>query len=846
MLNLNIKIEQLLSNNASDFEIATVIKSYIKDYLNSLNIVFNQSQGKDFFTKHTTKIDSFIQVMYKYLLRKHFGSYMPTSNSIPITLIALGSYGREQLCVYSDIDIMLLYEDVSGFNITPIIEEFMTLAWDSGLKLGSSVHTLEDIETSAKSDITIKTSILESRLIYGSKHLWFYFQNKLANIRKFEQKEFVLEKIEEHRKRLIKYPLCMQPNIKDGYGGMRESNMLFWIATITYGITNVKELSGELFSEDEYKNYRISLEYIFRIRNALHLCAKKKLDIVNFDILPELSTRLGFEDKTKVVKESLCMTKLFNSLHAVHRFTSIMIKKIVRIYLFEKSNILNLKKYRHEKNIYIYNRKVYCTFHMKPKKLNTLLKLLLKLPDDVNSFDKSFQYFVYQTIKPTVLTNTIKQNIYTLLKKDNLSPFVKLIYNAKLLRVILPSLKKIINQAQFDGYHVHPVDIHTIQALWHIENIKDKFVYNLYKSLDKTEQQLLKLLCLFHDSGKGRGKDHHLVGEVLFKKFANSFHIDNEFMNLGARIVKYHNKMNQVATTEDIYSEDVILHFTGLLQNKQTLKLLYILTYADVSAVGEFIYSSNTANLLRELFLQSLPAFENKELLKISSRRIAKENIIKNSMLYQEQPHTIKKKILSISSHQLFLKYKALDIVKISLYANDTRDFYYSLTNNDILTIRITRVVPLNLGFLLGKINFLNLTSMGIYKLFDDKKFFEITFDKAINDDDLPYIKEIIHLSFDMTKSIAIKKPNIQEKEIIIDCNHTKTLAQLKINTKDQKGLFAFVAKVFDDFNIEIHSAKIYSSKGKINDLLLIEKNGNFCTNKDEILKKLVVENKSS
>lgn len=839
MTNLNLEIEQLISHGATDFEIAKVIKVDIKQYLNSLYDIFNQSQGKDFFIKHTKKIDGFIQIIYKYLLRKHFGNYVPMSNSIPITLIALGSYGREQLCVYSDIDIMLLYEDVSGFNIQPIIEEFMTIAWDCGLKLGHRVHEIKEIEEAVKTDITIKTSILESRLIYGSKPLWFYFQNKLQNIRNFEQKEFVKAKLEEHRRRLLKYPLCMQPNIKDGYGGMRESNMLFWIATITYSVSNTKELVGKIFTEDEYKNYRISLEYIFRVRNALHLIAKKKLDIVNFDVLPELSLRLGFEDKAKTVKESLCMTKLFDSLHTIHRFTSAMIKKLSRRYTFESKNISLLRKNRLKKQIYLCDNKLYTSYFVKAVSLNDFLKILIDLPDTINEFDKSFQYFASKVIRPPILTKVIKKNIYTLLQKTNVSPLIKLLYNAKLFRVILPSQKKIINQGQFDGYHIYPVDIHTIQTLWYVENIKDKFVKNLYDTLSVKEQNLLKLLALFHDSGKGRGKDHHIVGEALFKKFAKSFNINQELALSGAKIIRYHNMMNKVATTENIYSQDVILHFTGLLEDVTNLKLLYILTYADISAVGENIYSNNTANLLRELFLQALPAFENKELLKVSSRRVAKENTIKNLPLFKEQSRIMQKKILSIASNQMFLKYKAEDIVKISLNAQNITDFDYTIENSDILTIRITRVVALNLGFLLGKINFLSITSMGIYKLFDDKKLFEITFNNKLDKLDLSYLEELIQNSFDMDKTIKIKKPEIKPEDILIDCDHTESLAQVKITAKDQKGLFAYIAQVFDKFEIEIQSAKIFSSRGKVNDLLLVEKNGNFCINQETIVDEL-------
>jgi [protein-PII] uridylyltransferase len=147
--------------------------------------------------------------------------------------------------------------------------------------------------------------------------------------------------------------------------------------------------------------------------------------------------------------------------------------------------------------------------------------------------------------------------------------------------------------------------------------------------------------------------------------------------------------------------------------------------------------------------------------------------------------------------------------------------------------------VPLNLGYLLGKLSFLNITSMGIYKLFDGKKFFEITFNTTVHEDDLLYIKEIIDNSFDMDKIIKIKKPNIEKKDIKINCDHTNTLAKIQINTKDQKGLFAYIAQTFDKFDIEINSAKIFTKNNKVNDLLILEKNGNFCINQDKIIKEL-------
>ncbi len=836
MEDLALQIEELISNNSSDFEIAKIIKTAIKGYLSSLDEIFNDTQGKDFFVKHTRTIDNFIKILYRYLLRKHFGDFMPMSNAIPITLIALGSYGREQLCVYSDIDIMVLYKDIKGFNLKPIMEELMILAWDSGLKLGSRVHEIDEVVSAVRTDITIKTSIIESRFIYGSKILWFGFQNKLSIIQKELQKEFVLEKLSEHKTRLLKYPLKMEPNIKDGYGGMRESNMLFWMANIRYGVSSTKDLIGIHFSDGEYKVYRSSLEFVFRVRNALHLIAKKKLDTVNFDVLPELASKLGFSHTVKLTKERQCMEKLFESLHNIHAFSSIMVKKVVRPYLFDSTNISKLKEFRYKKNLFICDNLLYTSFKRKPKTLIELLKELNELPITIKKFDNSYVYFVKKTILPSSLTVKVKQQIKILLEKENLHPIVKMLYKAGLFQVILPSVKMILNQPQFDGYHTHPVDIHTIKALWYINNIKDEFVQNIYTDLSKNNKSLLNFLVLFHDIGKGRKKDHHVVSQDLFKKFAKSINLSEANITLASRVIRYHNQMSGTATNEDIYSQKVILNFTALIQTREALDLLYCLTYCDISSVGVGIYKSSTANLLKQLYLQSVQSFENEGLLKDSARRIQRENTIKNNKDFQALDQRMQKKILQIESTQLFLMYKSYDIIALALKAKDVETATYEIVNNEALILKIIRVTPLNLGYLLGKLSFLDLASMDIFKLYDGKKYFEIRFGTKVEEGDLLFIEEVLSNSFDMSRKFTHKKPTIQREDIKIDCNHRDELAQLKIETKDQKGLFAYIAQIFDDFKIEIESAKIHSIRGKVNDLILIEKNGNFCANEEKIL----------
>ena len=846
MIEISIQIEELISNNASDFEISKVFKTYYKNYLDSIDTTVETTGGKDFFIKHTKHTDKFLILLYKYILRKNFGSHQPMSSSIPISLVALGSYGREQLCIYSDIDIMLLYENVKGYNLKNIMEEFITLAWDCGLKLGSRVHELREISDAVKEDITIKSSILESRLIYGSKNLWFGYENVLSKIRKTNQKEFVLDKLEEHKQRLLKYPLKMEPNIKDGYGGIRESNMMYWMANILYGATNTKDLIGTQFTEDEYKKYRQALEFIFQVRNALHNIARKKQDQVTFDILPELSSKLGFKNKPRYTKDRLCMTKILSCLHIIHSFTATMVKKFTRQTLFEASNIPKLRKLRFKKNLYIIDNTLVCSFHRKEQTLNTLLKELIELPVDVERFDRSYIYYASRAKLPKVQTKELKKSIKTILSKPNLYPLMKLIYNAGLFQAVLPSTKKMIDQPQFDGYHTHPVDIHSIKTLKFSQNIEDPYIKSIFNDLTNEQKIIVRLVSFFHDIGKGRTEDHHIVGEKLFKSMMKSFDFNEEFIKLGARLVRYHNMMSYMATHEDIYSEKTILNFTGLIKTKEALKLLYAVTYCDISAVGKNIFNSSTASLLKQLYLQSLPAFENEDFLNESKRRIAKQNAIKNLDKYKEIPVTLQKKIMYIASNQIFLRLKAEDILDIAIKAKDVESYIYKISNDSQLTIRIIRKSPLNLGYLLGKLEFLNIASMNIFKLYDNKKAFDISFSEKVDNEDLFFIEEIIKDSFDMSKTVITKTPTIKKDDIRIDCNHTAYLASMHIIAKDQKGLFAYIAKIFDDFKVEIESAKLHTLNGYARDLILIEKNGNFCSKQEEIINLICINDKEN
>jgi len=376
------------------------------------------------------------------------------------------------------------------------------------------------------------------------------------------------------------------------------------------------------------------------------------------------------------------MSKILSTLHIIHNFTATMVKKFTRQVLFEASNIPKLRKVRYKKNLYIIENKLFCSFSAKPLTLNSLIKELIEMPVQVKEFDRSYIYCISKVKLPITQGKELKKNVKTLLCKVNLYPIMKLIYNAGLFQTILPSTKKIIDQPQFDGYHKHPVDIHSIKTLNFSQDIKNEEIKAIYEELTNEQKIIVRLVSFFHDIGKGRTEDHHIVGEKLFKSMMKSFYFDDELIKIGARLVRYHNMMSYIATHEDIYSEKNILNFTALVKTKESLKMLYVITYADISAVGENIFNSSMASLLKQLYIQSLPAFENEDLLNESKRRVAKQNAIKNLDRYKELPAILKKKIMYIASNQIFLRLKAEDILDIAMKAKDVDTFIYKITND--------------------------------------------------------------------------------------------------------------------------------------------------------------------
>ena len=832
-MDLLLDIEDIIEKNGSDFELSKLFKQYIKEYKGSLPELFESSQGKDFLVKHTKKLDSIISLMYKTVLRRIFGNYLPMRNSIPITVVALGSYGREQLCVHSDIDLLIVYEDIPGYDTKLIIEKLFYLALDAGLKLGHRVHTVDDLFNASLEDVTIKTSLMEARFIAGSNFTWHNTQRALNRIRLHNQKEFILAKIEEAQIRRKRYPISMQPNIKENIGGLRDSQLLFWIAHVIYGIKSLRELSESLFSDEEYREYRIALELLYRVRSALHLITNKQEDRLLLEHIPQVSKMLGFRDQKKMV------TKVLAAGWRISNFTQIFVKKMVRPYIVDRSYISKFRKNRISKGIYELEDRLFASYNLKIEPIDSLLEILVSLPDKDYRYDAGFlNQFTYTTV-----SHPLKVKTYALIKelfyREKIYSFLKLFYDAGLLHHLFANFKKVLHLPQFDGYHHYPVDIHSIKCVKALENIKEDFIQKLHNELTADEKLILKVVTLFHDTGKGRKQDHSEVGAKLIAPFLKRLKLSDELIERSVILVKNHILMSNVAFKENIHNEKTLYKFMSKIVDAKNLKLLYILTYADINGVGGDTFNSFNSKLLLDLYKSALEIAENTNRITDAKKRLIIEKRVQKHLDFQLLPRLQQKKILGIESNLFFFKHSADEIVDIAKIAKEIQEYDFKIKNKKTLTIEIYRKIPINIGYLLSALSHLSVANMEIFTLFDGVKYFRIDFINNVEGNELIEIQDIIDNSFDMDKEVLLKSVEINKGEINLDCEHSLTHAELTVHTKNQKGLLSYIMHCFEALNINIVTAKIHSSKHKARDSFLMEKQNNICNNGNKIFKLL-------
>ena len=838
---LKKKLNSQIKATDSNFEISKLFRHELQTYKISAKENFHKESSNVFLLKHCKQIDTYVKLIYSSVLKRAFKDYPVDMQKIPINFYALGSYARMHMSMYSDIDLMIVYEDIEGFNVIPILESFLHIAWDSKLDIAHRVHDLNKISTDILEDPTIQTAIFESRMICGSDKLHQKFKYELSQIKSKHAAEFIETTIKEYNSKDHSRDLCMEFDIKNSIGTLRDMNMLMWLASCSADIPNIKGLyQKKICTYKEFKTFKEAIDLLLFIRFSLHALGDKKQDILSLECYPDLIKTLSFKNQKNLRTQTALSKKLYESINTIYTFCKVHIAQISSNYL-KKYALSYLKNNRISKGFYVQDNIVFTHLVLNARHEKEFLNNLVHLPDKVLYFDGSIYKILMSLNKQEVSAYFKNPNIIIgLFQRKHLFSLLKLFYHTEILQYVFTIFKNIFYLGQFDGFHKYPVGYHSIKVVESLENITDNNIASIYRGLTPSDKVLVKYCTLFHDVGKGKDSDHSFLGAEIFAKSAKENGFSSNDIKDGKTLIKHHILMSAKAYKDDIYDEHTIVSFCSALGSKRLIDMLYVLTYADHLGTNPSALSSHKKHLLQELYTQSIQYIDNEEILELGRRRIKKEEALKKDLEFGELEKSMQKKVFSISSDLLFVKYAKKDIINIATRALNDDDYTYKIENEKFLSIEIIRKIPLNLGYLLNRLSYMSVGNMDIYRLFDNKKYFKVHFAQKIDDSGLQQVENIIEQSFDMSKQVDISKVVISPENISLDENHSKYLAKMIITGKNQKGFLAFIAKIFDDMNIDIQGAKIHTSRStRIQDLLLIEKNESFFKNIEATIKML-------
>ncbi|UAA39703.1 [protein-PII] uridylyltransferase [Paraneptunicella aestuarii] len=547
----------------------------------------------------------------------------------PISLIAVGGYGRGHLQPYSDIDLLILSKKSLSKDQQEKIQEFITLLWDIGLDIGQSVRTINETFDLARKDITIATNLIESRLLIGDHSNFEALQDKVHSKKFWSSQDFFLAKYEEQQNRHAKFndtSYNLEPNVKENPGCLRDIQTIGWVAKKHFHVITGKELVEHgYFTEDELTELHDCRKKLWDIRFTLHLHTKRNENRLLFDYQADIARKLGYYDEEqdqgndKPAVEKM-MREFFRVIRRVAELNGMLLQHF-------KQDILPLKvsTIEHVNDdfelrdglLYPLNSRVFDS----PIRIMAFFKLLTNMSDVKGLHSAtlrllrngrrafSAQYFCEIPECRELFLELVKDIRFFGLPWD-------LMHKHGIMQAYLPQWDHIVGMMQFDLFHAYTVDEHTHRLIKQLayfadESRNDSFPRcgRIINNMDKPE--LLFIAGIFHDIAKGRGGDHSKLGAKCVTAFAEMHNLEEEDTKLISWLVENHLVLSVVAQRRDIYDPEVIQEFATAMRNQNFLDHLYVLTLADIRATNDTLWNDWKSSLLRELYLLTSKALEN-------------------------------------------------------------------------------------------------------------------------------------------------------------------------------------------------------------------------------------------
>ena len=577
--------------------------------------------GHEIAGGHAFLIDQLLRVIYDHATG-HLYPAPNRSSAERICIMAVGGYGRAEMCPHSDVDIAFLTPQRGTAWCEQVIEAMLYLLWDLGLKIGHSTRTLSDMVKMAKDDLTIRTALLEGRYVWGDEALYDEGGQRFRDeVIKGTERQFVVEKLAERNarhKRMGDSRYVVEPNVKDGKGGLRDLQTLYWIGKYIHRVRVAAELVDVgLFTRTEYKSFRRAEGWLLAVRCHLHTITGRAEDRLTFDLQRRIAERMNFADRPGKSAVERFMQFYFLQAKRVGSLTGIFLAHIDEEFA-QKTRASGFfagfrSRPRHLKSYVIHGGRIAAPsqdwFAKDPVRLIEVFQLAeaegLEVHPETMRLANRESGLIDKAMREDPRANALFMEVLT--GRNNPEGVLRWMNEANVFGRFVPDFGRVNAQMQFDMYHHYTVDEHTIRAIGLLSQIEKGLLADDHPRATRlihkvNSRRVAYVAALLHDIAKGRGGDHSILGAEVAERLCPRFGLSENETELVAWLVLNHLLMSHTAQKRDLTDPKTIEDFVAKVQSGERLRHLAVLTAVDIRAVGPGTWNSWKGQLLGELY----------------------------------------------------------------------------------------------------------------------------------------------------------------------------------------------------------------------------------------------------
>ena len=602
----------------------------------SLELSKNPLKARKAISSFAFLTDCLVTSAWKFATEIQFPLHNPTEAE-KLSIISVGGYGRREMAPFSDVDLLFL----TPYKMTPwaenVIETVLYLLWDLKLKVGHSSRSIKDCLRLGSDDYTIRTAMLEHRFVCGDINLASQLNEKLwKNLFSGTAKDFISAKLIERENRHEKHGqrYMVEPNVKEGKGGLRDLQSLYWIAKYVYQTQNISDLVDlNVFRSDEYLQFEQAEEFLWAVRCQMHHLADRAIEQLSFDLQVEVASAMGYHDSRDQRAVEIFMQDYFRHATRVGDLTRIFLTSLEAVHAKDEpllERIFKRKPKIDNNYIVIHNRlaiKSEKEFLTNPINLLKLFSEALRTGLLIHPNAMRLVSANLAMVNNEFRASTEAQQIFLelLLKHGNPERALRRMNELGFLAKFIPEFEPIVAMMQFNMYHSYTVDEHTIQCLKTLAQIeKSELVEELpiASSIlkDGVNRKVIYIALLLHDIGKGRSDDHSILGAKIAKQVSPRLGLNKQETETVEWLVRYHLLMSDMAQKRDISDPRTVRDFAKAVQSVKRLNLLTVLTVCDIRSVGPDTWNNWKATLIRQLYA------ETKAILEQGAEALNREN----------------------------------------------------------------------------------------------------------------------------------------------------------------------------------------------------------------------------